>query len=166
MFSPLIRGLGLPALLLMGGCSSIMMDSDYPTQLLSVSPQDGAAGISTRPEIVMGFSRSMMAGMEQYVALHRDGTNGPRLGMSCGWSDDRRTLTCQPGEPLAAGARYTIHVGGGMMDADGKNIGMSGGVMGGRWATAGMMGNATSMMGPGWQRSNGSYGMVWDFTTR
>ena len=41
--------------------------------------------------------------------------------------------------------------------------------MGGQWATASMMGNgmgmAGSMMGTGWRHSNGTYGMVFSFTT-
>jgi hypothetical protein len=38
--------------------------------------------------------------------------------------------------------------------------------MGGQWATGGMMGGQTGMMGTGWHNSNGSYGMVFGFTTQ
>jgi len=45
--------------------------------------------------------------------------------------------------------------------------------MGGHWVTqqmlgdwgGGMMGGMGSMMGPGWQHHNGTYGMVFTFTT-
>jgi hypothetical protein len=37
---------------------------------------------------------------------------------------------------------------------------------GGQWATGGMMGMGdSSMMGSGWRHANGSYGMVFTFTT-
>ena len=37
--------------------------------------------------------------------------------------------------------------------------------MGGQWASGTMMGSNTGMMGPGWQHANGTYGMIFTFTT-
>jgi hypothetical protein len=73
--------------------------------------------------------------------------------------------------PLQGQTTYTIHLGGGMRDADGNMIGMDQGVSqhGGRWATDGMMSGGMmsdrDMMGDGWQHENGTYGMVFTFTT-
>jgi hypothetical protein len=85
--------------------------------------------------------------------------------MSCTWSADRTTLTCVPGTPLQDNATYTLHLGAGMIAAGG------GTAMGGQWLTGGMMGGLhagqpMSMMGGDWLGSNGSYGMMFSFTTR
>jgi hypothetical protein len=156
------------AAMLAAGCSARMMDTSLATQLVSVSPRGGAEGVSDTPDIVLIFSHPMMAGMEQYLALHQGTATGATIPMNCNWSDGQRTLTCRPGQPLAPGTSYTIHMGGGMMDTDGQPVGMEryGMGMGGRWATGGMMGGQTGMMGSGWMHSNGSYGMVFGFTTR
>jgi hypothetical protein len=92
-------------------------------------------------------------------------------------SQDRKRLTFTPAAPLAPMTGYTVHLGGGMMDAGGTHadFGTHGSHMGGSWATSGMMGGGMmggSMgdqgyhMGQGWQHpTNGSYGMVFTFTT-
>lgn len=168
-----LQGLALGAGLLSGGCGygmmgSSMTDSDLATQLLSVSPQGGATGVAATSDVVLGFNRPMMIGMEQYVVLHQGGVTGPALPMPCNWSDGQRTLTCRPSQPLTPASLYTIHLGGGMTDADGQRLGMGqfGMGMGGRWATRGMMGGRLDMMGSGWTHGNGSYGMAFEFTTR
>ena len=162
------RSLIVGAAMLAAGCSSGMMDANLATQLLSVSPRGGTVGASTTPDIVLTFSRPMLPGMEQYMVLHQGGVIGPTIPMSCNWSDGQKTLTCRPGEPLAPATPYTIHMGGGMMDADGQPVGMEryGMGMGGQWATSGMMAGQAGMMGTGWAHPNGSYGMVFGFTTR
>ncbi len=165
---PVVRVLIMGALVLATACTSSMMDTGAATQLVSVSPRGGAAGVAVSPDIVLTFSEPMMTGMEQYMALHQGGVTGPTTPMTCSWSDGRRTLSCRPGQPLAAGTRYTIHVGGGMMDANDLPVGMDqyGMGMGGQLATGGMMGGQTGMMGTGWMHADGSYGMMFDFTTR
>ena len=163
-----LQGLVTGAALLAAGCGSNMMDSELGTQLLSVSPRGGATGVAATSDIMLSFNRPMMTGMEQYLALHQGGVTGATMPMNCGWSADRMTLTCRSNQALAPGSRYTIHMGGGMMDADGQRVGMGryGMGMGGQWATGGMMGGQSSMMGTGWACGNGSYGMVFEFTTR
>ena len=150
------------------GCSFGMMDSNLATQLLSVSPSGGATGVAASSDVVLSFSRPMMAGMEQYLALHQDRITSPTMPMNCAWSADRMTLTCHPDQPLAPATRYAVHMGGGMMDAEGRGAGMGryGMGRGGRWATGGMMSGQTGMMGTGWACGNGSYGMVFEFTTQ
>ena len=169
MFGTRILGSGITGgALLVAGCGSTMMDSSLSTQLVSVSPRGGAVGVSTTPDIVLSFNHAMMAGMEQYLALHLGTVTGPTIPMSCSWSDGRKTLSCHPGQPLASATSYTIHMGGGMMDSDGQPVGMDsyGMGMGGQWATGGMMGGQSGMMGPGWQGAGGTYGMMFGFTTR
>ena len=158
----LIAGAAMLAL----GCSSGITDSNS-TELLSVSPRGGAIGVSATPDIVLAFSRSMMPGMEQFVALHQGGVTGPEMSVRCSWSDGQKTMTCRPDAALTPGTHYTIHLGGGMMDADGRSADMDryGMEMGGQWATTGMMGGQGDMMGAGWKHANGSYGMVFGFAT-
>lgn len=156
-------GIGLLAV----GCDSSMVDADAPTQLLSVSPAGGAGRVAPTSDLVITFTHAMMPGMERYVALHRERVTGPTVAIRCAWSDGRRVLTCRPDAPLASATPYVIHVGGGMYDANGRPIGMErhGTSMGGRWAGGGMMGGQTPMMGSGWRHANGSYGMIFEFTT-
>lgn len=120
-----------------------------------------------RAPIVVEFSRGMTSGMEQYVALHEGDVTGPVVQGTWSWSTDRRTLTFTPAAPLEAQTRYTFHLGGGMRDADGNllNYDHCAGSHGGQWATQGMMGGVSSMMGDGWRHANGTYGMIFSFTT-
>jgi hypothetical protein len=141
------------------------------TVMSSVMPSGNAASVSVTTTVVMRFSHGMAAGMEQYMDLHEGDTSGPVVPMTCGWSSDRTTLTCQPSTPLKPQTRYTIHMGDGMMDADDHPVNMDQGLgMGGQWLMTGMMGglhagSPMGMMGSGWHGSNGSYGMVFPFTT-
>ncbi|MDX2060078.1 MAG: Ig-like domain-containing protein [Gemmatimonadales bacterium] len=164
---PRTRGLIAGAAMLALGCSSGIADGNSEAELLSVSPRGGAVGVSATPDIVLAFSRSMMPGMEQFVALHQGGVTGPRMSIRCSWSDHQMTMTCRPDAALTPGTHYTIHVGGGMMDADGRPAGMDrhGMEMGGQWVGTEMMGGQGDMMGAGWGNANGSYGMVFGFTT-
>jgi len=98
--------------------------------------------------------------------------SGAEVAMTCAWSADRTLLTCTPGSPLAVHTTYAIHLGGGMMSAGGTAVDYTtyGPGMGGQWIMGGMMtgthgGMAWGMMGNGWQNANGSYGMVFSFTT-
>lgn len=166
--SSAVRGLVAGILVLAAACGSNMMDTELATQLLSVSPRGGSSRVPVSTDIVLTFNQAMMAGMEQYVALHRGTVTDPTILMSCNWSDGQKTLTCRPGQPLAAATRYTVHVGGAMMTTGGQRVDMdrNGMGMGGQWVTGGMMGGQTGMMGTGWMHANGSYGMAFEFTTQ
>jgi len=106
-----------------------------------------------------------------YVSLHEGDVTGPTVPCAAIWSTGHDTLTLTPSTSLKPATQYTLHVGGGMKDADGNVIDMSqhGGMMGGRWATTSMMGGGMmggqAEMGSGWQGANGNYGMVFTFTT-
>lgn len=166
--SAAVRRLLAGALLLSSACSSNAMDTGLATQFLSVSPRGGTTNVAASSDVVLTFDQPMMAGMEQYLALHQGTVTGPTLPMGCNWSNGQKTLTCRPSQPLASATRYVIHMGGGMMDANGLRVGMesSGMGMGGQWVSSGMMGGQGGMMGNGWMHTNGSYGMVFEFTTQ
>jgi hypothetical protein len=119
---------------------------------------------------VVIFSHAMRSGMEQYAALHQDDVRGPVVAGTWMWSTDRTVLTFTPAQPLRAQTHYSLHLGGGMRDTDGGFVdyGPCVGQYGGQWATQGMMGGGMmggNMMGEGWRHPNGSYGMVFTFTT-
>lgn len=141
------------------------------TMFMSISPVGGATGVSTSTGIVVRFSRQMGGGMERFVDLHEGDPSGPVVAMTCGWSEDRTTLTCQPTQGLKPQAHYATHLGGGMMDADDLPVSMAPGFqMGGQWLMADMMGGnhagmSMGMMGSGWLGSDGSYGMFFPFAT-
>ena len=171
----------LAAAALLGACSggaSTAPTTDNPTPspsataLVAMSPDGGATGVSPSVTMTMQFSGPMTAGMEQYVDLHIGDLSGAVVPMSCGWSGDRTLLTCTPAVPLAAHTTYAIHLGGGMMSAGGVAVDYTtyGPGMGGQWIMGGMMtgthgGMGWGMMGSGWRNANGSYGMVFTFTT-
>jgi hypothetical protein len=139
--------------------------------LMSVSPAGNATNVSTSAAISVRFSQRMGVGMEQFIDLHEGDTSGPVIPMTYAWSADRTTVTCQPEHPLKDRVRYATHVGGGMMDADDRPVGMGAGLqMGGQYLTPNMMGGnhagmPMGMMASGWRGSNGDYGMFFPFTT-
>jgi len=156
-----------------GGGDSTGPSAPATTELVSVTPPGGSTGVSTTGPMVMTFSHPMMAGMEQYLDLHRGDASGPLVAISCTWSADRLTVTCVPLQPLQPNAPYSFHAGGRMMDADDHPIDMGqhqtqtggqrlmpDGMMGGMHAGAPMSG-----MGAGWKAADGSYGMIFPFTT-
>jgi hypothetical protein len=139
---------------------------------MSVSPGGGAMGVPVGTPLEFRWGTPMGVGMEQVVDLHLGGIEGPTVPATHAWSADRTTLVCTPVGPLAPGTPYTVHVGGGMVDANGSAIDMNtyGPGFGGQWIQGGMMGaghggTAWGMMGAGWQHSNGAYGMAFAFTT-
>lgn len=141
------------------------------TDLMSVTPSPGAVGVPQSTAITVRFDYAMGSGMEQFVDLHEGDLAGPVVATTCRWSGDRTTLTCVPQAPLKERTRYTIHLGGGMMDASGRPVDMGqwGMSMGGQWAQSGMMGSSHagmpwSGMAP-WMAPDGSYGMGFTFTT-
>lgn len=137
--------------------------------VLSVTPSGDATGVSATTAVTIRFSQGMGVGMEQFVDMHQGDVTGPVMPMSCGWSGDRSMLTCTPRAALRPGTRYAVHVGAGMMGTNGLPLDLNQMPMGGQWAFPSMMGNhggmSWNMMGSGWQGSNGSYGMVFSFTT-
>lgn len=143
------------------------------TSLVSVAPTGGSTAVSPSTAVTMTFNHAMMPGMQAYADLHAGSVTGPGVSCIATWSSDSTTLTLTPMTPLMQGTMYTLHVGGGMRDATGQMIDMTqfGPMMGGTWLDGGMMTGGGMMnanhdeMGPGWQGTNGMYGMSFSFTT-
>lgn len=143
------------------------------TALLSVSPTGGAMAVDPAEPIEVTFDHAMHDHAADYAAVHEGDVTGPEVAGSWTLEQGGTVMRFAPETPLMEGTAYTIHLGGGMTDADGHVVdlethGMS---MGGEWVEGsmmggGMMGGQDSHMGEGWQHpSNGSYGMIFTFTT-
>ncbi|MBT8336510.1 MAG: Ig-like domain-containing protein [Gemmatimonadetes bacterium] len=151
-----------------------------PTVLLSVVPEGGATNVDRFAPIVIEFDHELMEGMQAFALLHEGEVTGPEVDGSWALGADRRTLVFTPTAPLSPNATYTIHLGGAMKDANGRDVNLQehGDHMGGTWASPGMMGAGPQgggtmggamngeHTGTGWgHATNGSYGMVFSFTT-
>ena len=158
----------------MSGCS------DSPvvvgtTALVAVAPADGSTGVATTPRIEVRFDGPLASGAEALIALQVGDCPGPVVAGTWSASPDNRTLAFAPASPLHPGMRYTIHVGGGMGDADGALVDLEthGPGLGGMWVTeatvlgmGGMgMGGMPAHAGPGWRGANGFFGLAFEFTT-
>ena len=139
--------------------------------LVSVMPVGGAVGVPTTTTVTIRFSQGMGSGMEQFVDLHEGDVTRSVVPMACAWSTGRTLLTCSPASGLKPGTRYAIHIGGGMRASNGfpVDLGQVGMGMGGQWVDGSVMGmhggTPWNSMGSGWHGGNGSYGMVFNFTT-
>lgn len=176
-----VMAIGLAStLLVVSACSddATAPGVDEPAALLSVQPSPGSTDVTVGGSVVVTFDHAIAAGMEEYAALHEGDLTGPEVPGTWVMSDDRTTLRFTPTEPLKPATTYVIHVGGGMMDDHGHLVNLDHGpAMGGQWATESMMtggmgsgmmggGHPGQHMGDGWQHpANGSYGMVFAFTT-
>lgn len=156
---------------LLGACGRDPAAPTVTARVVSVVPRGGTTGVNPSAPIVITFDYPMQLGMEQYAALHEGDGRGPVVPGVWMWSDDRTTLTFTPTSPLASQTAYTLHLGGGMRAMDGGFVDYGPCVQqyGGQWATGEMMGGGMmgdgSMMGSGWRHPNGTYGMVFAFTT-
>lgn len=108
--------------------------------------------------------------MSEYADLHEGTVGGPTVEGTWTWSANDTKLTFTAAGPLEPATTCAIHLGGRMHDAEGRPVDLQqhGGQMGGQWATSGMMagGSGAGHTGDGWRHpSNGSYGMVFLFTT-
>lgn len=157
------------------GCTDSTTSLEPETELLSVTPRGGEVNVDTASQVVVTFSHAMDAMMTEYAALHEGDVNGPEVPGTWAMSGDSTAMTFTPEQPLAPATDYTIHLGGGMMDAEGHPVGMGtyGEMMGGMWASQSMMmgggmmgGGMHEHMSEGWEHpENGSYGMIFTFTT-
>lgn len=169
----LVAGLAAAA----AACSDTTAAVAAPTELLSVVPQGGATNVDPTEPVTITFNHPLARQMTEYASLHEGDVTGPVVPGTWALAQDDSVLVCTPDQPLKSVTQYTIHLGGGMMDAQGNDVGfdMYGSMMGGQWATGGMMGGMGGgmmggngqypEMGDGWQGSNGMYGMVFTFTT-
>ena len=160
------------ALLLSACTEDNVAPGDEVAVLLSVAPQGGAVGVAANTTVVVTFDHPMMADLAEYAALHEGEVTGPAVAGTWVLASDGRSLTFTPATPLKPATRYTVHLGGGMRGDHGEatDFDLHGGAhMGGEWATGAMMAGGGMMgaqhMGDGWRHENGSYGMLFSFTT-
>ena len=147
------------------------------TSLVAIAPAGGSSAVATGVVVTVSYNHAMPPGMAAYVTLHKGDVTGPLVPCTASWSTDSMSMTLTPASPLDSATMYTIHMGGGMIDAHGDSVDLAAnGMMGGQWATgsmmngSGMMGGGGPMsgqeMGAGWAGTNGMYGMVFTFTTK
>jgi sorbitol-specific phosphotransferase system component IIA len=154
-----------------GDATGVAPTVDEVTALLSVQPAGGAANVMVGDSVVVTFDHAVATGMEAYAAVHEGSVAGPLVAGTWGLSQNRTTMMFVPTSPLKPSTTYVIHLGGAMRDGSGNvvNLDVHGMGMGGQWATQSMMTGGMSnggMMGTGWQHpTNGSYGMLFTFTT-
>lgn len=147
--------------------------ADAPS-LVSIQPANAAASVDPAAPIVLHFSRAMMTGMEMLVVLHEGSVTGAVVGATATWSADRTILTLRPQTPLKRTTTYVVHMSPSLKDTAGHMINLSPGtMMGGQTVSGGMMGSGSmmngqwgpGMTGAGWQAANGTFGMMFTFTT-
>lgn len=154
------------------GCGDSAGVNGDATVVATVSPAGGAVDVDPAGVVEVTFSRPMMAGMEAFAALHEGPVTGPEVDGTWAFLDGGTTMRFTPDAPLAPDTEYTIHLGGGMMDADGDSLNYDSCLEahGGEWATGGMMSGGMmadrDMMGSGWRHANGMYGMLFTFRTQ
>ncbi len=165
-----------------GACTSssaptALSDSAHAAPAVaSLSPAANATAVSTSTSVTLNFTGSMMTGMEMLVVVHEGSVTGPQVMGTASWSSDRKTMTFTPSAPLKSRTTYVVHLSPSLQGANGMMINLtSGTMMGGQMVSAGMMGSAATgmmggqsvsgMMGSGWKAADGTYGMMFTFTT-
>lgn len=170
----------LASILTFGACSTSTSPGGVPATdapiALSVLPAAATAGVDPTKPIVITFNMSMMSGMEMLVVVHEGSVTGPQVAGSPSWSADRRVLTVTPATALKAKTTYVVHFSPSLQGTNGKMIDLAQCTkIGGQYVSGGMMGSGGTgmmggswgpgMMGAGWQASDGTFGMLFTFTT-
>ncbi|MEX0891951.1 MAG: Ig-like domain-containing protein [Gemmatimonadota bacterium] len=171
----LVGGSLVLAMMGMAACADDPAAVEEEVVLLSVQPAGGSVDVAITSSVVITFDHAIMPAMTSYAALHEGDISGPEVAGAWSLAPDGRVLTFEPAAPLEAGTGYTIHLGGGMEGAHGgaTDFETHGSAhMGGTWVSGGMMGGgmggmggAHPHMGSGWEHANGSFGMIFTFTT-
>lgn len=166
----LLGAVGLGATACEDGTTSV----EPETALLNVTPEGGAQDVNAdSTSIAVTFEHAMHDHATDYMAVHEGDVTGPEVQGSWMTEESGTHMRFVPDAGLKDGTRYTLHLGGDMMDEDGNHVDLEthGTHMGGEWADGsmmhgGMMGGDHPHMGEDWQHpDNGSYGMVFTFTT-
>lgn len=167
------RMLALAAVGATMACGTPSSPASGAGQLTGVAPSAEAVGVDVGSPVVLTFSAPMMTAMDSVVALHDGDLQGANVPGHFRWSATRDSLIFMPDSALMANHHYSVHVGGGMLDAMGDTVDLqfAHDSLGCSWATGSMMGSGGMMggpgteMGPGWRDARGTYGMAWSFTT-
>lgn len=150
--------------------------ADSPV-VLNLTPPNAATGVDPSLPIVITFNHTMMPGIESLVILHEGAVSGPAVSGVATWSSDRRVLTFIPAAPLKSRTTYVLHLSPSLRSATGQRINLAACArLGGRTVTNGMLGVGPrggmmngawgpGMMGDGWRAADGTFGMIFTFTT-
>ena len=174
----------IASILAVGACSA---NSSSPTNpagvlaadapaVLSVLPAAATTGVDPTKPVIVTFTMAMLSGMEMLVVVHEGSVTGPQVAGTSVWSADRRVLTFTPTATLKAKTTYVVHFSPSLQGTNGKTVDLSQCTkLGGQYVTGGMMGSTAGgmmngswgpgMMGAGWKASDGTYGMLFTFTT-
>src|SRR5947209_2252846 len=87
-------------------------DTDVPTGIIFVSPQDGAAGVPVNARISVQFSEPMSSVSMLSNPVTVIAAGGATVAGSIGISSDHTAMTLFPSSPLAPSTSYTVHVSG------------------------------------------------------
>ena len=142
--------------LLLAACSASTPVEVGSTALLTTVPVAGAAGVDVNAQIEVRFDSPIAPGAGHPIALQVGDCPGPVVAGTWSRTADGMGLRFTPTQPLDPSTRYTIHVGGGVTDADGGiiNLDLNGPALGGTWVTLEMVMGMLSMgMGPVTQRA-------------
>lgn len=161
--------------LLVAGCSTGSPLEPGSTALVTTLPAAGATSVEVSTRIEVRFDAPLAPGIAHPIALQVGECPGPVVAGTWTLSADGMGLTFTSTQPLHPSTLYTIHVGGGVTDADAArtNLELHGRDLGGMWVTLDMVMGMTSMgmgmgplhSGPEWRGSNGMYGLAFGFTT-
>jgi hypothetical protein len=153
----------------------IVTSADAPA-VVSIRPSASTTGVDPSLPITITFSMSMMPGAEMLVVVHEGSVTGPQVAGTSAWSADRKVMTFTPAAMLKAKTTYVVHIAPSITAANGKAVDPASCTsIGGHVVTGGMMGSAQSgmmngswgpgMMGAGWKAGDGTFGMMFTFTT-
>jgi len=93
-----------------------------PTLLLSLQPTGGAVDVSVGDTVEVTFDHAIAEGMEAYAALHEGSVTGPEVAGAWTRSADGMRLMFVPTSSLKPSTTYVVHLGSGMMDANGNPV--------------------------------------------
>lgn len=169
-----LRRLGPVLAVLLAACAETPVEVG-PTALLSVFPAAGATGVDVTVQIEVRFDAPIAQQVGYPIALQVGDCPGPVVPGTWSRTADGMGLSFAPVQPLEPTTRYTIHVGGGLTDADGAVVDLDrhGPSLGGTWVTRemvmgmltmGMMGGV-SHSGPEWLYPTGMYGLAFELVT-
>jgi len=157
-----------------GNPSSPVNTATAAPALASIQPANAAMGVDPAAPVVLHFSHAMMTGMEMLVVLHEGSVTGAAVATTATWSPDRTVLTMKPQAPMKRASTYVVHLSPSLQDTAGRMINLApGAMMGGQSVSGSMMGGGSmmngqwgpGMMGAGWQSANGTFGMMFTFST-
>ena len=128
------------------------------TQLLTITPRPGVATATVGTPITLTFDGSVDTTVSQFVDLHSGTVTGGIVPLDCTWANGNSTLACAAttSQPLVADSLYILHIGGGLLSSNGRQLTTAGlAAMGGTVIDASTVtthaGQSTSGLASGWR---------------